>query len=79
MGQLDAAVKAYRAAVSAHEAAKLKVQTSKDKADQARVQLAEAIVREALAGTKQVEIIRKTGYSRERVRTILRDGGVEPD
>ena len=79
MGQLDDAVKAYRAAVTAHEAAKQRVQAAKDKADAARKALAEAIVREAKAGTMQVEIIRKTGYSRERVRTILRDGGVEAE
>jgi hypothetical protein len=79
MGQLDDAVKAYRAATSAHQAAKERVKTAKDKADQARAALAAAIVREALAGTKQVDIIAKTGYSRERVRTILREGGVEPD
>jgi len=79
MGQLDDAVKAYRAAVGAHESAKQRVQTTKDKADQARAELAKAIVREALAGTKQVDIIKRTGYSRERIRTILREGGVEPD
>ena len=31
------------------------------------------------AGTPQVEIIRRTGYSRENVRTILRRAGIEPD
>lgn len=79
MGQLDDAVKAYRAAVNAHDAAKQRVQAAKDKAELARKALAEAIVREALAGTKQVEIIKRSGYSRERVRTILREGGVEPE
>lgn len=79
MGQLDDAVRAYRAAVNAHQVAKDRVVTAKDKADRARAELAAAIVREAKAGTMQVEIIRKTGYSRERIRTILREGGVEPD
>lgn len=79
MGQLDDAVKAYRAAVTAHETAKQRVQAAKDKTDQARRDLASAIVREAKAGTMQVDIIRRTGYSRERVRTILREGGVEAE
>ncbi len=79
MGQLDDAVKAYRAAITAHETAKERVVTTKEKTEDARRALAEAIVREALAGAKQVDIIKATGYSRERVRTILRAGGVEPD
>lgn len=68
MGQLDDAVKAYRASVAALEAAERaaeqRVRTAREKAEAARAGLAEAIVAEARAGTKQVEIIRMTGYSR---------------
>lgn len=83
MGQVDEAAKAYRAAQAALDAAKtaaeVRIKAARDKAVQARTRLADAIVAEAQAGTPQVEIIRASGYSRERVRTILRDGGVEPD
>lgn len=38
----------------------------------------EAIVEAARGGMRQVDIVRATGYTRERVRQILRAGGVEP-
>jgi hypothetical protein len=41
--------------------------------------LAAAIVEAAKAGTRQIDIIRVSGYSRERVRQILRAGGIEPE
>jgi hypothetical protein len=47
--------------------------------DNRRAELAEAIVAEARKGTRQVDLIRITGLSRERVRQILRAGGIEPD
>ncbi|MER5701946.1 hypothetical protein ABT023_08305 [Micromonospora sp. NPDC002296] len=43
----------------------------------ARSRLAEAIVEAARSGMRQVDIVRATGYTRERVRQILRAGGVE--
>lgn len=46
--------------------------------DEARPQLAEAIADAARAGTKQTEIVRVTGYTREQVRRICRAAGVEP-
>lgn len=83
MGQLEDAAKAHKAAQTALRqaqlAAKLRVQAARERADKTREELAAAIVAAALQGEKQVEIIRITGYSRERVRTILREGGVEPD
>lgn len=83
MGQLADAVKAYRAAQAAvtvaQSAAAARVKTARDASATARERLAAAIVAEAQAGTPQIEIIRETGYSRERVRTILRAGGITPD
>lgn len=45
----------------------------------ARGTLAAAIVEAAKAKMPQTEIIQITGYSREHVRRILRDGGVPGD
>lgn len=82
MGQLDDAVKAHRDAQAALDAAKEQarkmVEDARDRAEQTRQQLADAIVAETLGGTPQIEIIRRTGYSREAVRLILRKRGVEP-
>lgn len=79
MGQLDDAVKAHRKALAEHEAAKESVTKTRARTEVTRAALASAMVAEAEAGTPQLEIIRRTGYSRERVRQILRAGGVEPD
>lgn len=83
VGQLDDAAKAFRAADTALTRAKEQAAQRIDAARKARVEardaLHAAIVAEALAGTPQVDIIRRSGYSRDRVRTILRAGGVEPD
>ncbi len=43
-----------------------------------RPQVHEAMVEAAKAGRRPVDIGRLTGYTRERVRQILRAGGVEP-
>jgi hypothetical protein len=43
-----------------------------------RPQIAEAIVDEARAGRRQTDIVRDSGYTRERVRQICRAAGVEP-
>lgn len=83
MGQVDEAAKAYQAARAALEAAKAaadaKVKVARERAEAARAALADAIVAQAQAGTPQVEIIRASGYSRERVRMILRERGVVAD
>jgi hypothetical protein len=83
MGQLDDAVRAYRdsetAIARAEAAAKAKVKAARGARTEARRRLAQAIVEAARGGMRQVDIIRVTGYSRERVRTILRAGGVEPE
>jgi predicted transcriptional regulator len=43
-----------------------------------RPRLAAAIIKEAKAGTRQTEIVRKSSYTRERVRQICRGAGIEP-
>jgi len=83
MANLDDAARAYRAAVAAVEATKQaneqRLRTARDKAEAARLALAEAMIEAAQDGVKQTEIIKVSGYSREHVRTILRAGGVESD
>jgi hypothetical protein len=80
---LDAAVRDYQRAVTAIEtaqkAAQRRVRDARDRAESARLTLAEAMVEAALNGVRPVEIQRRTGYTKERVRQILRAGGVEPD
>ncbi|MEV1018124.1 hypothetical protein AB0I89_32180 [Micromonospora sp. NPDC049801] len=46
--------------------------------DAVRPRLAAAIVAAARGGVRQSEIVRTTGYTRERVRQICRAAGVEP-
>jgi hypothetical protein len=83
VGRLDDAVLAHREAVAGLAA--LEEQFRVDQlAARARVVatrrvLADAIVAEAEAGTAQVEIVGRTGYSRERIRQILREREVEAD
>lgn len=83
MGLLDDAVKAHRAAKTGlakeQETARERIQTARERVEETRQALAEAIVDAAEAGMSQVEIIRRTGYARETVRTILRRGGVAAD
>lgn len=64
MDQLDEVAREYQAAKAA--------------LDDARPRLATAIVAAARAGVRQSEIVRVTGYTRERVRQICRSAGVEP-
>ena len=64
----------------AQERAKKLVADARAKIERTRAALAAAMVAEFEAGrVRQIDLIRRTGYSRERVRQILRDGGVEPD
>jgi len=78
MADLEAAVRKLRAAESgvprAQERAAQIVADARDKADQARAELAEEIRAADQAGMRQVDIVAATGYSRERVRQIVRDG-----
>lgn len=83
MGQLDDAVEAYHASQDALAAverdAKKRIEAARKASTAARSRLAAAMIAAARGGMRQVDIIRVTGYSRERVRTILREGGIEPD
>ncbi len=83
MGPLADAVKAYRAAERAVEraeaAAEARVKAAKDARTAARLELAAAIVEARKAGVRPIDLQEQTGYSRERIRTILREGGVEAD
>lgn len=78
MADLEAAVRKLRAAEPgvprAQERAAQIVADARDKVDQARAELAEEIRAADQAGMRQVEIVAVTGYSRERVRQIVRDG-----
>lgn len=80
---LDDAVRDYRRAVAgidaAQRAAKRRVEAARERADAARTALHAAMVEAAQGGVRPVEIERRTGYTKERVRQILRAGGVEPE
>jgi hypothetical protein len=79
--RLDQAVRAYRDAQAAAAASEQRAADDRAEVLRKRDALIEAIVAAAEAGMRQVDIIKITGYSRERVRQILRAGGVgvEPD
>lgn len=78
MANLEAAVRKLRAAQAgvprAEERAARLISEARARVDEARVELAEAIRAEAAAGARQVDIVAVTGYSRERIRQIIRDG-----
>ena len=80
---LDAAVREYRRAVSSIDAAKVaarrRVEAARERADAARQVLHNAMVEAAQNGVRPVELQQRTGYTKERVRQILRAHGVEPD
>lgn len=79
---LDVAVRAFheaRHAVPAAEAAARQlVSDARMKVEAKRLDLAAAIVRAAAAGMRQRDVVAATGYSREHIRRIWRDAGVEP-
>ena len=80
---LDAAVRDFRRASAgieaAQRAAKRRVDEARERAAAAREALHAAMVEAAENGMRPVEIERRTGYTKERVRQILRAGGVEPE
>ncbi len=78
MGDLDHAASAYRAAVTRLDTARNAVPVARDAVATARAALAAAMVKAAHDGMSQTEIVRRSGYTRERVRQILRAGGIEP-
>lgn len=54
-------------------------QQAKTALDAARTELADAIVEAARAGTRQTDIARTTGYTREQVRRICRAAGLQAE
>ncbi|WP_148083571.1 hypothetical protein [Micromonospora sp. Llam0] len=58
----------------AEERAARLVAEAREKVDRARADLAAAIRAADRDGVRQVDIVAATGYSRERVRQIIRDG-----
>jgi predicted transcriptional regulator len=78
MGELDDAASAYRKAVTRLDNARKAVPVARRAVTDARALLAAKMVEAARAGMSQAEIQRRSGYTRERVRQILRAGGIEP-
>lgn len=76
---LDAAANAYRQAQAKLDAARAAIGPARADVERARLELAEAIVEAARGGMRQVEIVRRSGYTRESVRRICRAAGIEPD
>lgn len=78
---LDTAVAAYQqardAVPEAQAAAQELVAEARAKVERKRVELAAAIVRAAKAGMRQKDIATETGYTRETVRRICREAGIE--
>lgn len=76
------AVGRYQRAVGDIERAKLaakrQVEAARRRRDVARDALAAAIVVAARAGKRQRDIVATTGLTRERVRQICRNAGIDP-
>ncbi|MGH3375955.1 MAG: hypothetical protein ACRDP6_14550 [Actinoallomurus sp.] len=64
--------------VSDLETAAARYQNATTEVDQARAKLQEEIVKAARSGTRQAQIVKVSGYTRERVRQICREAGIEP-
>jgi len=78
MANLSDAVRKYRSAQSAVSDLESQTVEARAEVERARAELAEAIIDAARSGVRQVDIQRISGYSRERIRQILRAGGIEP-
>lgn len=55
-----------------------RLEAAQKKLTELRPQIADAIAEAARAGMRQADIVRITGYTRERVRQICRAAGIEP-
>jgi hypothetical protein len=66
-------------AVTRLEEAAAAYRSAKQALDDVRPKLAQAIVEAARNGTRQADIVRVTGYTREQVRRICRAAGVEAE
>lgn len=85
--RLATAASAFQAALDEDEASKKNLADARKRRTaamaglaKAREPLAKAIVAEARKGTRQRDIVERTGrvYTRERIRQICRSAGVEP-
>ncbi|MBO4162151.1 MULTISPECIES: hypothetical protein [Micromonospora] len=78
MANLDSAVRKLRAAQAgvprAEERAAKLIAEARAQVKAARAELAEAIRAADRDGARQVDIVAATGYSRERIRQIIRNG-----
>lgn len=78
MADLESAVAKLRRAQAglprAEERAARIIAEARERIEAARAELAEAIRAESAAGTRQRDLVARTGYSRERIRQIVRDG-----
>ncbi|HCT81559.1 MAG TPA: hypothetical protein DGT23_34295 [Micromonosporaceae bacterium] len=79
MDHLEDAAAAYRAACEAHNAARAAVPVTGHEKRRTREALVRAMIEEARKGTSQKDIVRRSGYTRERVRQIFRAAGIEAD
>lgn len=82
---LEKAARAFRAAVAEEEEAKRELSEARQRRTRAaekvarlRAPLADEIVKAARQDRKQADIVRITGYNRERVRQICRAAGILP-
>lgn len=78
---LDRAATAHQAALSKIDEVKranaARLQSARARAEETRAVLAAAIVEDYLRGTRVGDLARRSKYSRETIRTILRQAGVE--
>jgi hypothetical protein len=77
------AVRKLRAAQAgvpkAEERAREIIAAARSRVEEARVDLAAAIVADYRAGARVSDLARRAEYNRETIRRILRAGGVEPE
>ena len=80
---LDDAARDFKRAASgvaaAKRAAERRIAAAKEREAAAREVLHEAMAKAARDGMRPVEITRRSGYTPERTRQILRAAGIEPD
>ncbi len=79
LDDLEAARRAYDAAVKAGDGAAQARQGARGDVPKARQRLHAAIVKAAKSGARQIDIAEVSGYRRERVRQVLRAAGIPPD
>lgn len=79
LDDLEAAKRAYDAAVQAVEDAQQALQQARDDVPAARDKLHAEIIKAAKKGARQIDLVKATGYQRERIRQILRAAGITPN